>query len=173
MSEARELKIQVVKEIKEKIEKSKSFVIVDYRGITVAQDTELRAMMRKSGVEYKVLKNRLVKIALNELGYTQYDEALNGPTAIAFGMDDVVAPAKILVDNAQQFPKLEIKCGMAEKSFIDKNGVKALAALPSKEILVAKLLGTMQAPIAGFARVLKGTLSGLAIALKAIADKQN
>ena len=120
MSEARELKTQVVKEIKDKIEKSKSFVIVDYRGITVAQDTELRAMMRKSGVEYKVLKNRLVKIALNELGYTQYDEALNGPTAIAFGMDDVVAPAKILVDNAQQFPKLEIKCGMAEKSFIDK-----------------------------------------------------
>ena len=173
MSEARELKTQVVQEIKEKIEKSKSFVIVDYRGITVAQDTELRAMMRKSGVEYKVLKNRLVKIALNELGYTQYDEALNGPTAIAFGMEDVVAPAKILVDNAQQFPKLEIKCGMVEKSFIDQNGVKALAALPSKEILVAKLLGTMQAPIAGFARVLKGTLSGLAIALKAIADKQN
>lgn len=128
--------------------------------------------MRKSGIEYRVLKNRLVNIALNELGYTQFGEALNGPSAVAFSYDDIVAPAKILVDNAKQFPKVEIKCGMVDKTYIDKNGVVALAALPSKEILVAKLLGTMQAPISGFARVLKGTIGGLAIALKAIADKK-
>ena len=97
MSQAiRELKEKQVAEIKEMITKANSFVLVDYKGLTVAQDTELRNKYRANGVKYVVLKNRLLKIALNELGYTQFDEALNGPTAVAFAMtDNISAPAKI------------------------------------------------------------------------------
>ena len=171
MSAALEEKKQLVEEIKSKISDAKSVVIVDYKGLTVFQDTELRKTLREANVEYRVLKNRLVQKAFNELGYTDFDEALNGPTAVAFANGDPVAPAKILLESADKYKKMAIKCGMIEGSYITEDGVKELATLPPKEVLVAKLLGTLEAPISGLARVLNETIAGLARVLNAIAEK--
>ncbi len=149
-----EQKKQQVEEIKKLVTESSSFVLIDYCGITVAQDTELRTEFRKNDVKYAVIKNRLLKIALNELGYTQFDEALNGPTAVAFGGENLAAPAKIANEKAAAFKKMKIKCGMVDGIFLDEEGVKRLATLPSREGLIAQVLGMLQAPIAAFARVI-------------------
>ena len=149
-----EQKKQQVEEIKKLVTESSSFVLIDYCGITVAQDTELRTGFRKNDVKYAVIKNRLLKIALNELGYTQFDEALNGPTAVAFGGENLAAPAKIANEKAAAFKKMKIKCGMVDGIFLDEEGVKRLATLPSREGLIAQVLGMLQAPIAAFARVI-------------------
>ncbi len=161
MSNIRDAKREVVEQIKEKIQKCASFVVLDYKGLTVAEDTALRAEFRKANVEYKVLKNTLVRIALNELGYNQFDAALNGPTAVAFSYDDVIAPAKIASENGKKLNKTSIKCGMVEKEYADEATVKALASIPGKQALLAMLCNVLQSPI-----------KGLAVALNAIAEKQ-
>ena len=171
MSAALEEKKQLVEEIKGKINGASSVVLVDYKGLTVAQDTELRKALREANVEYRVLKNRLMQKAFNELGYSDFDEALNGPTAVAFANGDPVAPAKILLESVDKYKKMTVKCGMVEGSYINLDGVKELATLPPKEVLVAKLLGTLEAPISGLARVLSETISGLARVLNQIAEK--
>ncbi|MBO4472588.1 MAG: 50S ribosomal protein L10 [Clostridia bacterium] len=171
MSAALEEKKQLVEELKEKIGAAQSIVIVDYKGLTVFEDTELRKTLREANVEYRVLKNRLMQKALNELGYTEFDEALNGPTAVAFAMTDPAAPAKILLESADKTKKVSIKCGMVDGAYITPDGVKELATLPPKEVLIAKLLGTMSAPISGLARVLNETIAGLARVLNQIAEK--
>lgn len=173
VSEARKQKELEVAAIKEKIEGCKSFVIVDYKGITVAQDTSLRALFRKANVEYKVLKNRLVAIALEQLGYgDKFNKDLEGSTAVAFSTEDAVSAAKILKDNGKEYPQIKVKCGMVDGTYIDAKGVEALASLPSKEALLGMLAGVLQAPIAGLARALNATVGGLAIALKAVADQK-
>ncbi len=149
-----EQKKQQVEEIKKMIQESSSFVLIDYCGISVQQDTELRNEFRKNDVKYAVIKNRLLKIAFNDLGYTQFDEALNGPTAVAFGGENLAAPARIASDKSAAFKKMKIKCGMVDGIFLDEEGVKRLATLPSKEGLIAMLLGMLQAPIAAFARAI-------------------
>lgn len=161
MSEIRTQKEAVVEAIKSKIQAAKSVVLVDYKGLTVAQDTELRTNFRKAGVEYKVYKNRLAKIAFNELGYTCFDAALEGPTAIAFAMNDSVSAAKIAAEGGKKFNKLETKCGLVDGEFNDADALKIIASLPSREVLIAKMLGSMLAPI-----------SKLAYVLNAIAEKQ-
>ena len=169
----REAKIQAVADIKEKLEKAQSFVVVNYIGLTVEQDTALRKSFREAGVEYKVLKNRLFALALKELGYSdEFVKHLEGPSAFAFGYDDVTAPARVVSENAKKFDKFSIKCGCVEKNYIDEKGVTALAKLPTREVLIATLAGTLQAPISGLARALNSTIGGLAIALKAVADKK-
>ena len=162
MSEIRTQKEAVVEEIKSKIQAAKSVVLVDYKGLTVAQDTELRTNFRKAGVEYKVYKNRLAKIAFNELGYTCFDAALEGPTAIAFAMNDSVSAAKIAAEGGKKFNKLETKCGLVDGEFNDADALKIIASLPSREVLISKLLGSFKSPISSFARV-----------IQAIADKDN
>lgn len=154
MSNALESKKVVVEEIKKLISDSTSMIIIDYKGITVAQDTEMRNEFRKNGVTYKVLKNRLVKRALNELGYTQFDAMLEGTSAFAFGSEDSIAPARILFEAITKYKKLEAKGGKVEDLILDAKGVEAISKLPSKEILIAQLLGMLQAPISGLARVL-------------------
>ena len=171
MSANLEAKKQVVEDIKEKIQGAKSIVLVNYKGLTVAQDTEFRNEFRKAGCEYKVLKNTLVRKAFNELGINLFDADLNGPTAVAFANGDPVAPAKILLEKADSTKKITIKCGMVDGSYITTDGVKELATLPPKEVLLAKLLGTLSAPISGLARVLNETVAGLARVLNAIAEK--
>ena len=171
MSAALEEKKKLVEELKEKIGAAKSIVIVDYKGLTVFEDTELRKTLREANVEYRVLKNRLMQKAFNELGYTDFDEALNGPTAVAFANGDPVAPAKILLEKADSTKKITVKCGMVDGAYITTDGVKELATLPPKEVLLAKLLGTLEAPISGLARVLNETVAGLARVLNAIAEK--
>lgn len=142
-----EVKKQQVEAIKEKISSAKSIVLIDYMGLTVAEDTAFRKEMRENGVDYGVLKNTLVRIAFNELGYKQFDEALNGPTAVAFSCKDEVTPAKIIAGNIKNLNKMTIKCGMADGEFLDENGVKQMATIPAKEILLAKMLGSMMSPI--------------------------
>ena len=148
-------KKQQVEDIKAKITSAQSLVIIDYMGLTVAEDTAFRKELRDNGVDYAVLKNRLVKIAFNELGYTDFDEALNGPTAVAFSSTDAVAPAKYIVKNIKALGKMKTKCGMVEGKFMDEAGLKKIADIPSKEVLLAKMLGSMQSPISKLARCLK------------------
>ncbi|MEG2456858.1 MAG: 50S ribosomal protein L10, partial [Clostridia bacterium] len=124
-----QIKKQIVEEIKTKIQNASSLVLVEYKGLTVKQDTEFRSKLRESGVDYKVMKNRLVKIAFNELGYTQFDSALEGPTAIAFGSRDAIAPAKIVCEGIKSYNKLSAKCGLIDGAYLDEAGIKIIAAL--------------------------------------------
>ena len=135
-----EQKVKQVEEIKQMITSASSVVLIDYCGISVAQDTELRNEFRKNDVKYAVIKNRLLKLAFNELGYNQFDEALNGPTAVAFGGENLAAPAKVASDKSAAFKKMKIKCGMVDGIFLDEAGCKKLASLPSREGLIAQVL---------------------------------
>ena len=154
-------KRELVEQIKEMIQNSKSFVILDYKGLTVAQDTEFRAEFRKNAVEYKVLKNTLVRKALNELGYTEFDEALNGPSAFAFGKEDAIAPAKVAAEGCKNYKTMQIKCGMFDQKFADASLVEAMSKVPNRETLLGMLVSVLSAP-----------MRGLAVALNAIAEKQ-
>jgi large subunit ribosomal protein L10 len=160
MSKAKELKRVQIDEIKQDIQAAQSIIVVDYKGITVEQDTELRTKFRKAGVKYRVLKNRLIKIAFNELGITDFDNHLEQTNAFAFGMADPISPAKV-AEEAQKEKKLKLKCGRIGETFLDEAGVTALAKIPPKETLVAMFLGLLKEPVARFARV-----------LNAIAEKQ-
>lgn len=150
-----ELKQPIVDEIKGYVEQAQAAVLVDYCGLTVEQDTELRKQLREAGVVYKVYKNTMLKRAFEGTDYAQLDSLLEGPTAIAFGIEDATAPARILNKFAKTAEKLEFKGAVVEGTFYDVNGVKALANIPSREELISKLLGSMQSPIASFARVVK------------------
>lgn len=162
----------LVEEIKEKIEKSQSIILVDYRGLDVAQLTELRSQYRQAGVDYKVYKNTMMRLAFKDFGLEEFNEFLKGPSAVAFGYDDPVAAAKITAKFAKEHDKLEIKAGIVDGKLIDVKGVNDLAELPPREVLVAQALGGLNAPIQGFANVLQGTIRGLAVVLNAIAEKQ-
>ncbi len=159
MSANVEAKKLVVEEIKNKISEAKSVVLINYAGLTVAEDTEFRTAFRKANVEYKVLKNTLVRKAFNELGINSFDADLNGPTAVAFGQDET-ASSKVVVEGIKKYNKMEVKSAYVEGAYMDANAVKALAAIPSKEELYAKCAGALQSIIAG-----------LAVALKAVAEK--
>ena len=160
MSANFEAKKQVVEEIKAKIAESKSVILVNYKGLTVLEDTELRNAFRNANVQYKVLKNTLVRRAFNDLGVASFDADLNGTTAFAFGCDETTA-ARIVVENAKKLEdKISAKSGYVNGEYVDANGVKTLAAIPSKEVLVATLAGTLQSMI-----------SGLAVALNKVAEK--
>lgn len=156
-----EKKKQVVEEIATKLKESQSTVIVDYRGLNVAEVTELRKQLREAGVDFKVYKNTLTRRATEQVGLTELDEALVGPTAIAFSNEDVIAPAKILANFAKEHDALEIKAGVIEGKVATLDEVKAIAELPSREGLISMLLSVMQAPIRNFA-----------LAAKAVADQK-
>lgn len=167
-----DVKKQLVEEIKGKFQEAQSAVLVDYRGLNVEEITELRAKFRSEGVYYKVYKNSLMRFAVKEVGYEGLSEHLVGPTAVAFGIEDPVGAAKIINDFSKKHKHLEIKAGMVDGKVIDVEGVKNLATLPSKEVLVAMVLGALNAPVSGFANVLQGTIRGLAIALNAVKEQK-
>ena len=171
--DAKEKKAQIVAELKDKFENSSSAVLIDYRGITVAEATVMRNECRDAGVVYKIYKNTLTERAVKELGYDELVPYLKGPTAIAFGVDDPVAPAKLLSDTIKKLKKMEFKVGVVEGKVIDVDGINALASLPSREELIAKMLGSMNAPISGLAMVLSGTIRSLLYALKAVEDQKS
>lgn len=162
----------MVAELKEKLGSAKSTVIAEYRGLDVAAMTKLRSKLRQSGSELKVAKNTLTLIAAKEVGLEGLEPYMEGPNAMAFGIEDPVIPAKILSDFAKEHKQLEIKGGIIEGKVIDANGVKALADLPSREVLLAKVLGGMQAPMYGFATVLQGTIRSLVYVLDAVREKK-
>jgi large subunit ribosomal protein L10 len=161
MSKVINQKRQVVEEISTKLKESKSTIVVDYRGLDVAEVTELRQQLRDAGIDFKVYKNTMVRRATADTDLTGIDEQLVGPTAIAFGYDDVVAPAKVLNNFAKEHEALELKAGIIEGEVVSLDEVKALAELPSYEGLLSMLANVLQAPI-----------RGLAIATKAVADKK-
>ncbi|MFE1246202.1 50S ribosomal protein L10 [Fictibacillus sp. NPDC058756] len=154
MSSILESKKQVVSTISEKLQKSQSTILVDYRGLTVAEVTELRKSLRDAGIEFKVYKNSMVVRAAEE-NDLNLSEHLTGPTAIAFSNEDVVAPAKILNDFAKKHEALEIKAGVIEGRIASLEEVKALAELPSREGLLSMVLSVLQAPIRNFALATK------------------
>lgn len=152
MRKAIEIKSEVVSEIVEKLQKSSAAVVVDYKGLTVEEVTELRKQMREAGVDYKVYKNTLVRRAAKEVGIEQFnDELLVGTNAIAFGYDDPVAPARILKGFMDSHPKMKLKMGIVEGAFYDEFKIVEMANIPSREVLIAKLLGSLKAPVSNFA----------------------
>ena len=152
--EVLEAKKQIVEEFKEKYNKSKSVIFINYKGINVEQDTKLRKAFRENNVEYKIYKNRLIKIALDELGITDYDaKYLDGTTSVAFGQDEVGA-ATVLYKAIKEFNILETKFGIVNGEVVDAAQIEALSKIPSKEVLIAQLLGMLNAPVAALARVL-------------------
>lgn len=157
-----EQKKQIVADLTERLKKSIAGVIVNYSGITVEDDTAMRAELRKSGVEYTVIKNTLTKRACDDVGYSALATSLEGMTAVATSENDPVAAAKILKKYADKIESFEIKAGFVDGSILDAAGVNELAELPSKEALIAKVLGSLQS-----------SLYGLAYVLQACVDKQN
>lgn len=155
MSASRDLKVQHIEEIKSMIQGCNGMVVVSYQGISVADDTQLRAKFRAENVQYKVLKNRLVQRALNELGIEGFDKYLEGSSAFAFANGDALAAAKIVVEQGKTVKALKAKCGLMDGAFIDEAVVTKLASIPSKEVLLAQLLGMLQSPISGFARAIQ------------------
>ncbi len=149
-----ESKKAVVAELVERLKGAQAGVLADYRGLTVAQDTELRAKLREAGVEYTIVKNTLTRFAANEVGLGELDPILHGPTALATSNDDVVAPAKVLVEFAKKNEQLEIKAGFVDGKVIDVNEVKVYASIPNKETLISKMMGSLQAPIGNLVRTL-------------------
>ena len=153
-----EEKKQVVEALAAKMQTAASGVLVKYEGITVADDTALRAALRKAGVEYSVMKNTLTGRACDMVGYGDMKQYLSGMTAIAISQDDPIAPAKIMKEYADKIPSFEIRAGFVDGGVIDQAGVEALAATPSKEVLIGKMMGSLMSSLYGFARVLQGKI---------------
>lgn len=153
-------KIASVDELAEKLERATAGVIVKYQGITVEDDTKLRSALRKAGVEYTVMKNTMIGRACDKAGYGEIKGCLNGMNAIAISYDDQIAPAKILSEYEEKIESFEFRAGFLGDDVVDVKTVKELASIPPKEVLIAKMLGSLQSPI-----------SGLAVALQAVVDK--
>lgn len=150
-----ELKKPIVEQISEELNGAKAAVLVDYRGITVEQDTELRKQLREAGVVYKVYKNTMINFAVKGTEFEELSKHLEGPTAIAISKEDATAPARILYNFSKNAPKLELKAGVVDGTYYDEKGIQVIATIPSREELLSKLLGSMQSPITNFARVIK------------------
>ena len=150
-----ELKQPVVDEIKALLDGAVAATVVDYRGLTVEEDTALRKQLREAGVHYKVFKNTLIKRAAEGTGFALLDPVLEGPTGIAISKDDATAAARIFANFAKKATKLELKGAVVEGTFYDKDGIQVIASIPSRDELLAKFLGSIQSPITNFARVIK------------------
>ena len=155
-----EQKKQVVNEMVEKFKSASAGVFVDYRGLTVEEDTELRRKFREAGVEYKVVKNTLTSRAAKEVGLEALDPILNGPTALAMSVDNPVAPAKIIAEFAKKHEALEVKAGFMDGAVMSVAEVNTLAATPTREELLAKMMGSMKSPISGLVRLLNTIVEG-------------
>lgn len=149
-----ELKKPVVAEISELLTDAKAAVLVDYRGLTVEQDTELRKQLREAGVSYKVYKNTMVNFAIKGTEFEALGTHLAGPTALAVSKEDAAAPARILYNFSKKAEALELKAGVVDGTYYDEKGIQVIATIPSREELLGKLLGSIQSPIANFARVI-------------------
>ena len=150
-----------MEKLNSKLTNAQAFVLADYRGLTVEQDTKMRKAMREAGVDYRVYKNSIIRFAVKDTNLSELSDQLEGPTAIAISDTDPIAPSKLIAQFAKEYNKLEIKAGMVEGKILDIDGVKELAQTPSREELLARLIGSLQS-----------SLYGLAAALNAIAEKQ-
>lgn len=170
MNKNAQLKREQVAEITQLLKDAHSVVVVSPVGVTVEEITALRAKFRQNGVDYRVLKNTLVRRAMDDLEIKEFDELLKGPSAFAFGMSDAVAPAKIISDYIAESKnnKITIKAGLVEGHYMDAKGVEALAKLPSREVLIAKMMGSLNAPATNLVGVLSATLRSLVYAVDAV-----
>jgi large subunit ribosomal protein L10 len=165
-------KVDSVAEIKDRFSRASSVILADFRGLSVKEMQALRVKLRASGAELRVYKNTLAQIAMRELAMPDLGELLEGPTAFLFAFGDPVAPAKALVDFTKEHKALEVKGGFIERSITGADGVKALASLPSREELLAKLAGSLASPITSFARVLNAPAGALARVLREVAEQK-
>lgn len=153
MKEAYKQKQIIIDEIKDKFERAESAVVIDYMGITVAEADEMRKKLREAEVDYTVYKNTLVKRAIEGTKYEALGEILEGPSGFAFSYDDATAPARVLNDARKAYKKMEFKGGIIEEEYYDKENIEKIAAIPSRDTLISKFMGSIQSPIANFARV--------------------
>ncbi len=153
MKEAYKQKQIIIDEIKDKFERAESAVVIDYMGITVAEADEMRKKLREAEVDYTVYKNTLVKRAIEGTRYEALGEILEGPSGFAFSYDDATAPARVLNDASKAYKKMEFKGGIIEGEYFDKENIEKIAAIPSRDTLISKFMGSIQSPIANFARV--------------------
>jgi len=162
----------VIAEVAQLLAGTENLFVSDYRGLTVEQLTELRGKLRESGATFKVVKNTLGGIAADRSGRENAKELLTGPTAVTFCGEDLVAAAKALADFARTNPQLEVRGGLLDASLIDAAGVKTLASLPSRDVLLAQVVGTIAAPMTGLVTVLQGTIGGFVRALNQVAEQR-
>ena len=153
MKEAYKQKQIIIDEIKDKFERAESAVVIDYMGITVAEADEMRKKLREAEVDYTVYKNTLVKRAIEGTKYEALGEILEGPSGFAFSYDDATAPARVLNDARKAYKKMEFKGGIIEGEYYDKENIEKIAAIPSRDTLISKFMGSIQSPIENFARV--------------------
>ena len=155
MKEAYIQKQAVIDEIKDKFERATSAVVIDYIGITVAEADAMRKKLREAEVDYTVYKNTLVKRAIQGTEYEALADILEGPSGFAFSYDDATAPARVLSESIKEYKKMELKGGIVEGEYYDKDGIEQIAKVPSRDVLISKFMGSIQSPIANFARVIK------------------
>lgn len=165
---ARPEKVSEVEALKDRLSRARAVVLTDFRGLTVAEINQLRARLREASVEYRVVKNRLLRIAAREAGIEGLDRYLEGPTGVAFGYEDPVLPAKIIHDFIRQMRKLETKGGVVDRRAVTPQEIRALADLPPRPVLLAQLVGSIQGPLYGLMNVLAGPARGLVVALDQI-----
>ncbi len=161
-----------VNELKEKLTQISSAILTDFRGLTVKEMTDLRRQLKAANIDYKITKNNLMFRAVNESDLKTLHQYLQGPTAIAFGLDDPTVPVKILMNFIKEYKKLEIKAGIIQGRVFNAEELTQISKLPSKEILLTQFIGGIQAPLAGLVNVLSGTIKGLLNVLKAIEEKK-
>ena len=150
-----ELKQPIVQEISAAFDGALAAVVVDYRGLTVEQDTKLRKQLREAGVTYKVYKNTYINLAIKDTAFAELSKVLEGPTAVAISKTDATAPARVLYNFAKTADQLQLKAGIVDGTYYDEKGIQVIATIPSKEELLSKFLGSIQSPVTNFARVIK------------------
>ena len=155
LEQKKQVVAELVEKLVEKLKSAQAGVLVDYRGLTVEEDTNLRRKLREAGVEYKVVKNTLTRFAANEVGLTGMDNELNGPTALAISVDDPVAPAKVIADFAKENECLKIKAGFLDGAVISLDEINKLAKTPSRDTLIAQIMGSLNAPVSNLVRTLQ------------------
>lgn len=168
----RNQKDAVIADVAQLLTDTENLFVSDYRGLTVAELAELRGKLRENGATFKVVKNTLGGIAADKAGREAIKDLLSGPTAVTFCGDDLVGAAKALADFAKTHPQLEVRGGLLATSLIDPEAVKELAGLPSRDVLIAQLVGTMAAPMTGLVTVLQGTVGGFVRALNQVAEQR-
>ncbi len=168
----RDKKVALVEEVTDKLKKSVGIVFTDYKGLDVKQVTDLRSKLTAESVEYKVVKNTLTLIAADNAKIEGLEEILKGPTAIAFGYEDPVPVAKVLVDSAKDYKALKIKGGLLQGNIIGEDEVTALANLPGREVLLGKIASSMKSPMFGLVNVLSGSIRNLGYVLSAIKEQK-
>lgn len=172
VSAKRQARGEEVERLKEKLRGAKSMVLTEYRGLTVAEITALRQALREASAEYRVVKNSLTQLAAQDLGMGELERHLKGPTAVAFSSEDLVATAKVLITFSKKVPVLQVKAGLTDGQVLPREEVLAMAELPPREVMLARLVGVMAAPLRGLVTTLAGSLRGLVVGLDQVRQKR-